>query len=394
MNIKFFSERGFAFMKKVILKTMSIGLVLILMVSLFSACSTDKAVNRPVEAKIKTDIGDVRFTFTYGDLRKAGMAGDKLAMLFENTNKKTDDKTVTLSYYELVSTFGETEYFDNILALIPEEEFVKFSGNAEKVLGYFNGLINYIKSGADGNVRVSYREEFWINHGDNVVFKDADGNALPDDQQKELRAAFRLYADTSLKGVDSVLKNKAQDEATEYGADLTNEMYVFGSKKASDLTVSDLYTDKEKKIYPAYTSVVPTLAFDLDKKGNNAKGEDGEYIFVPTEWYRTINICVKPEEESVEKAFSTRTQDEILKYFDAAKAYATVNSYETAYEPCYITAGINAVNDNMTYCTYQKNMVVTMSVTFTGKLEKYGTMLISFPCTNQMTFDFGWKTAE
>ena len=381
-------------MKKVILKTASLALVLILMVSGFSACSTKKAVERPTEAKIKTDIGDVRFTFTYGDLRKTGIAGDKLATLFENTNKKTDDKTVSLSYFELVSTFGGEEYFDNILALIPQEDFAKFSENAETVLTYFNGLINNIKSGADGNVRVSYREESWINHGDKVVFKDKDGNALPDEQQKELRAAFRLYADTSLKGVGSVLKNKEQDKATEYGADLTNEMYVYGSKTASALTVSDLYTDKEKKIYPAYTSVVPTLAFDLDEKGNNAKGEDGEYIFVPTEWYRTVNICVKPEEESVNKAFSTRTQDEILKYFDAAKAYAKVNSYEIAYEPCYITAGINAVNDNMTYCTYQKNMVVTMNVTFTGALEKYGTMLISLPCTNQMTFDFGWKTAE
>lgn len=381
-------------MKKTILKTVSLALVLVLMLSTFAACSGDKAVEKPTAAKIKTDIGDVRFTFTYGDLRKAGIAGDKLATLFENTNKKTDDKTVSLSYYELVSTFGEEEYFDNILALISEEDFAKFSENAETVLGYFNGLINYIKSGADNSVRVSYREEFWINHGDKVVFMDADGNALPDDEQKELRAAFRLYADTSLKGVGSVLKNKEQDKATEYGADLTNEMYVYGSKTASTLTVDDLYTDKKNKIYPAYTSVVPTLAFDLDEKGNNAEDENGEYIFVPTEWYRTINICVKPEEDSVNKAFSTRTPDEILKYFDVAKAYLTVNSYEIAYEPCYITAGINAVNDNMTYCTYQKNMVVTMNVTFTGALEKYGTMLISFPCTNQMTFDFGWKTAE
>lgn len=381
-------------MKRTILKTVSLALVLVLMLSTFAACSGDKAVERPTAAKIKTDIGDVRFTFTYGDLRKAGVAGDKLATLFENTNKKTDDKTVTLSYFELVSTFGEAEYFDNILALISEEDFAKFSENAETVLGYFNGLINYIKSGADNSVRVSYREEFWINHGDKVVFKDKDGNALPDDEQKELRAAFRLYADTSLKGVGSVLKNKEQDKATEYGADLTNEMYVYGSKTASTLTVDDLYTDKKNKIYPAYTSVVPTLAFDLDENGNNAEDENGEYIFVPTEWYRTINICVKPEEDSVNKAFSTRTPDEILKYFDVAKAYLTVNSYEIAYEPCYITAGINAVNDNMTYCTYQKNMIVTMNVTFTGALEKYGTMLISFPCTNQMTFDFGWKTAE
>lgn len=379
-------------MKKVILKSISLALVIILMMSLFSACGGDKAVNRPTEAKIKTDIGDVRFTFTYGSLRQAGVSGEKMASLFENINKKTDDKTVSLSYFELVSTFGNEECFDNVLALIPQEDFAKFSENAENVLGYFNNLINTIKSDECNDVRISYREEFWINHGDKVVFKDADGKEVPN--QKELRAAFRLYADNALKGIDSVLKNKKQDDATEFGADLTNEMYVFGSKTASTLTVSDLYTDKENKIYSAYTSVVPTLAFDLDEKGNNAKDESGEYIFVPTEWYRTINICVKPEEESVRRAFSIRTPDEILKYFDAAKAYLTVNSYEIAFEPCYITAGINAVNDEMTYCVYQKNMTVTMNVTFTGALEKYGTMLITFPCTDQMTYDIGWKTAE
>lgn len=379
-------------MKKVIFKSLSLALVIIMMISVFTACGGKKVVDRPTDAKIKTDIGDVTFTFTYGDLRKAGIAGDKLAMLFENTKKKTDDKTVSLSYYELVSTFGGEDYFDNILALIPAEEFTKFSENEERVLGYFNNLINTIKSDECDDVRISYREEFWINHGDKVVFKDADGNELSN--QKELRAAFRLYADKALEGIGDVLSNKSQEDATDFGADLTNEMFVYGSKTASTLTVSDLYTDKENKIYPAYTSVVPTLVFDLDEDGDNAEGEDGEYIFVPTEWYRTINICVKPEEESVNKAFSTRTPEEVLKYFEAAKAYAKVNSYEIAYEPCYITAGINAVNDEMTYCVYQKNMIVTMNVTFTGALEKYGTMLITFPCTNQMTYDIGWRTAE
>lgn len=380
-------------MKKIIFKSISLALVLIMMASVFTACgNNDSASKRPVSAQIKTDIGDVRFTFKYGDLRKAGVAGDKLATLFENTNKKTDDKTVQLSYYELVSTFGEEDYFENMLALIPKEDFEKFSGNAQTVLDYFNNLVNTIKSDECDDVKVSYREEFWINHGDDVKFKDVDGNELPN--QKELRAAFRLYADNSLKGIGSVLKNRAQDKATDYGADLTNEMYLFGSKTASELTVSDLYTDTEKRIYPAYTSVTPTLEFDLDKDGDNAKGEDGEYIFVPTEWYRTINICVKPEEESVKKAFSMRTPDEILKYFDVAKSYMTVNEYSVQFEPCYITAGINAVKDEMTYCTYQKNMTVTMNVTFTGALKEYGTMLITFPCTNQMTFDFGWKAAE
>lgn len=377
-------------MKKTVFKSIALVLVLVMMVSAFTACGTGDNVERPQEAKIKTDIGDVIFTFTYGDLRGV-LPGEKLASLFENTNKKTDDKTVSLSYYELVSKFGSEEYFDSILNLIPKEDMKKFTSNTKEVLDYYNTLINGIKADS-GSVRVSYRESFWINHGDGVVFTDLEGNEL--EGQKELRAAFRLYADTALKGIGSVLNNRGQDEATDFGADLTNEMYVFGSKTASTLTVADLYTNAETKTYPAYTSLTPTLEFDLDEKGNNAKGEDGEYIFVPTDWYRTVSICVKPEEESVKKAFSVREQDEVLKYFDVAKEYMTVNSFEIAFEPCYITAGINAVSDQMTYCTYDKNMIVTMNVTFSGALEKYGTVLVTFPCTDQMVFDFGWNTAE
>ncbi len=375
-------------MKKTIFKSVAVILVLVMMVSVFSACGGKSVVDRPKEAKIKTDIGDVIFTFTYGDLRKV-LPGDKLANLFENTNKKTDDKTVSLSYYELVSKFGGEEYFDDILKLIPKEDMQKFTSNTKEVLAYYNALINGIKADSS-KVRVSYRESFWINHGDGVVFTDLDGKEI--EGQKELRAAFRLYSDTALKGIGDYLNNKGQDDA-KFGADLVNEMYVFGNKKASTLTVADLYTDAEAKIYPAYTSLTPTLQFDLDEKGDNAKDEDGEYIFVSTDWYRTVSICVKPEEASVKKAFSVREEKDVLKYFDVAKEYMTVNSFEIEFNPCYITAGINAVSDEMTYCTYDKNMVVTMNVTFTGALEKYGTVLVTFPCTDQMVFDFGWKTS-
>lgn len=378
-------------MKKTVFKSIALVLVLVIMASAFSACSGSKQnVVRPQEAKIKTDIGDVTFVFTYGDLRKV-LPGDKLASLFENTNKKTDDKTISLSYYELVSKYGREEYFDNILALIPATEWAKFNANPAQVLDYYNSLINGIKKDSS-TVRVSYRESFWINHGDGVVFTDLEGKEL--EGQKELRAAFRLYSDNCLKGIGDYLNNRAQDKATDFGADLTNEMYVFGSKEASTLTISDLYKDDANKIYPAYTSLTPTLEFDLDEKGKNAKDETGENIFVPTDWYRTINICVKPDEASVKKAFSVRTEEDVLKYFDVAKEYMTVNSFEIKFEPCYITAGINAVSDEMTYCTYDKNMVVTMNVTFTGALSKYGTVLVTFPCTDQMVFDFGHKTAE
>lgn len=186
--------------------------------------------------------------------------------------------------------------------------------------------------------------------------------------------------------------------ATDFNEDLTNIIYPLGQKNASTLALSDLYTttDKETGVvtYPIYTSVVPTLVHDLDEKGNNAEDEEGEYIFVPSEFYRTICIMVKPEEASVKKAFSIREKEDILKHFDVAKDYMKVNSFDIAFTPCKIMAGFNAVNDQMTYATYEKNMIITANVTFTGALAEYGTVVVEFPCTSSLTYNFGWKTTE
>ena len=406
-------------MKKNVMRILSLVLVVVMMVTAFAGCGSE--VTRPTAVTVKTDLQDVNFEFTYGELKKV-LPADKLAVLFENTNSKTDDKIVKISYYELVSKFGGEEYFKDILALVSDEEWAQFTGNQQGILDYFNTKINEIKT--TGVARVSYSENFWINHGgsegkdengettyDNVkvFFRDTEGNLL--DNQPELRAAFRLYADMALKDIGGYLMNISNEEkykvdeddkdklvATDFNEDLTNIIYPLGEKSASTLALTDLYTETDAKTgvitYPIYTSVVPTLVHDLDEKGNNAEDEDGEYIFVPSEIYRTICIMVKPEEASVTKAFSIREKDAILKHFDVAKDYMTVNSFDIAFAPCKIMAGFNAVNDQMTYATYEKNMVITANVTFTGALAEYGTVVVEFPCTSSLTYNFGWEVKE
>ena len=406
-------------MKKNVMRILSLVLVVVMMLTAFAGCGSE--VVRPTAVTVKTDLQDVNFEFTYGELKKV-LPADKLAVLFENTNSKTDDKIVKISYYELVSKFGGEEYFKDILTLVSDEEWAQFTGNQQGILDYFNTKINEIKT--TGVARVSYSENFWINHGgsegkdengettyDNVkvFFRDTEGNLL--DNQPELRAAFRLYADMALKNIGGYLMNISNEEkykvdeddkdklvATDFNEDLTNIIYPLGEKSASTLALTDLYTETDAKTgvvtYPIYTSVVPTLVHDLDEKGNNAEDEDGEYIFVPSEIYRTICIMVKPEEASVTKAFSIREKDAILKHFDVAKDYMTVNSFDIAFTPCKIMAGFNAVNDQMTYATYEKNMVITANVTFTGALAEYGTVVVEFPCTSSLTYNFGWEVKE
>lgn len=391
-------------MKKNVIRIISLVLVVVMMTTAFAGCGSE--VVRPTAVTVKTDLQDVYFDFTYGELKEV-LPADKLAVLYENINSKTDDKIIKLSYYELVSKFGGEEYFKDILALISDEQWTQFTGNQQGVLDYFNEKINEIKT--TGVARVSYYENFWINHGDGVVFKDVNGNEL--EGQSEFRAAFRLYADMALKNIGNYLMNISNEEkyqvdeddeekliATDFNEDLTNIIYPLGQKNASTLALSDLYTttDKETGVvtYPIYTSVVPTLVHDLDEKGNNAEDEEGEYIFVPSELYRTICIMVKPEEASVKKAFTVREKDGILEQFKVAENYMTVNSFEIAFTPCKIMAGFNAVNDQMTYATYEKNMIITANVTFTGALAEYGTVVVEFPCTSSLTYNFGWKTTE
>lgn len=375
-------------MKNKIVKITGILLVLVLMISTLAGCSSKK-VERPVPAQLKTDLKDASFTLSYGQLRTV-LPADKLASLFENTNEKTDDKTVEISYYEMISKYGNEEYFNDLMALVSESDIAELTANQQQVLDYFNTMINDIK--ATGTPKVSYYENFWINHGDDVKFKDENGNELPD--QDIFRAAFRIYADTALQNIGDFLMNS--EEATEHNADLTDILYVLGSKTASSLTLDDLYT--EENGYPIHSSVIPTLVNDLDEKGNNAKYEEGELkgenIYVASELYRTIVVNVKPEEASVKKAFSVREKDGIAAELKKAEKYLKVNSFEIGFNPCKITTGIDAATDLMNYITYDKNMVITANVTFNGELAKYGNVIVEFPCTSSLTYNFGWPAKE
>ena len=82
-----------------------------------------------------------------------------------------------------------------------------------------------------------------------------------------------------------------------------------------------------------------------------------------------------------------------MEKFQVAETYLKLYSFEIGYTPCKIMTGINAVTDEMTYVTYEKNMVITENITFTGSLAQYGTVVVEFPCTSSLTYNFGWPTA-
>ena len=227
-------------MKKNFMRVLSLVMVLAIMVASFAGCGTGKEVKRPEAVSVKTDLKDVYFTFTYGELKDI-LPGDKLAILYENINKKLDSREVKLSYYELVSKFGGQEYFPALLNLISDEEKAAFIANQQDVLDYFNNSLNDIKQ--NKTALVEYKEDFWINHDGGVVFKDLEGNEL--DGQDKFKAAFRLYADTALKNIGNYLMRS--EGPIEKGEDLTDVIYPLGVNTASTLSLSDLTQIQTKR---------------------------------------------------------------------------------------------------------------------------------------------------
>ena len=83
-------------MKKNVIRIISLVLVVVMMTTAFAGCGSE--VVRPTAVTVKTDLQDVYFEFTYGELKEV-LPADKLAVLYENINSKTYDIIIKLSYY-------------------------------------------------------------------------------------------------------------------------------------------------------------------------------------------------------------------------------------------------------------------------------------------------------
>ena len=74
-------------MKKNVMRIIAVVLAFTMLTVSFAGCSTSE-VERPVAVESKTDLKDVAFKFTYGELKEI-LPGDKLATLYENFNKRS-----------------------------------------------------------------------------------------------------------------------------------------------------------------------------------------------------------------------------------------------------------------------------------------------------------------
>lgn len=385
-------------MKSNSLRIISLLLLLAISLTSFSSCSNPfKAeVEIPKTVSLKTDLKDPSYTFTYGEL-KTVLPLEKLAPLFENYKEKNADSEITLSYNEIVTRFSadamkdDGKALEGIWSLATEEELKATTANKNEVIDYFNKIVNTLKT--DKPAKTEYGEDFWTDDStDSVTFmrngKEIDKDS---DEYKALRSAAVVYKKYVVDGAYNFLLGHTKDENGEtknlaQGNDsLDDILYLWGEKDVSRLTYDDVVS--------AISSVKPDITTIEEDGTGDDKGKKVEKDYV-TALTRTVVITLKPDESAVKKAFSIHDKKPVLDEMKKASDYFTVEDYIITPRECVITAVFDAATDEIMTLTYQNNMTVNTEITGANNFASIGTVGLSFNCTDQMYYHFGWHTSE
>lgn len=373
-------------MKRNLIRIISALLTLAVIVTAFSSCSNPFKPETviPEEVKLKTDLKDASFTFTYGEL-KTVIPLDKLAPLFENYKEKNSDSEITLSYNEIVTRFSPNVMKDNgetlegIWSLATDEELKATTANKNEVIDYFNLLVNDLKKNKPA--KTEYGEDFWTDDSTDSITFTRDGKQIDKstDEYKALRSAAVVYKKYVVDGAYGYLLGHTKDEngntknLAEGNDDLTDILYLWGEKDVSRLTYDDI------------ESAISSVKKDIETV------EEKDYV---TGLTRTVVLTLKPGEETVKKAFSIHDKKPILEELKKSSDYFTVEDYDLSFGECVITAVFDAATDEIMTLTYQNNMTVTTEITGVNDFASLGTVGLSFNCTDQMYYHFGWHTSE
>lgn len=342
-----------------------VSLLLVALVLTSCDVSTGEETPEPVAVTLKTDLHDAMFTFTYGELETV-LPTELLSTLFEEYEEKDENTTIELNYNDLKARYAyndDENLFPNVLALLSAEEQAQLEGNRAAALDYYTRIANALKTQKPATV---YSENFWVDD-DTIALTDAASNTS--DKDTPLAKAVRLYKDMISGGISDALPNNAEVEA---GTDLNDILYLKGSDTVTALTLDD--------IDAIYTSVTPTTE-------NNSAEEP-----VVTELTRTVEIHLKNNPASIEKAISFRNPTEVLAKLNRAENSFTVSEYTLVPHDCVIVATFNAATDELLSLSYDKNMTVTATVTGEGSLADYGTQTLTFDCGSNMYYQFGWES--
>ena len=100
---------------------------------------------------------------------------------------------------------------------------------------------------------------------------------------------------------------------------------------------------------------------------------------------------VYADDATIEGIFgSLKDKEAVIAQFDCVKDYLVLNDYSIEYADCSVKSEMDLENEQVSFVTFTKNMVVTASVTGVGALEKYGELTVTFNLTQTTNYNFDY----
>lgn len=173
----------------------------------------------------------------------------------------------------------------------------------------------------------------------------------------------------SLKAAIPTIKkymlNTDADSAA-YGDDLTNIFPIKGQTWSSNLTANDVK-------YATCLEAAKTYEINIRFKDEKDAA---------------------PLSSSLGKAFDLVDKAAILKEFEKAKAYITVDKLDLVFTGCYILCSVDRATDQVLSVTYKLFADAASSVTGTGTLQGMGTVPLSLRYESTITYTLDWTKPE
>ena len=237
------------------------------------------------------------------------------------------------------------------------ESVTPIKKTSAEVLGYFNQLLNDVKTKKPG---IKFKIEKSIpNDSLRVTKKGAEDAEETDSSLKAVNDAAKGIKDLVLEDI------KKSEGDISYGEENSDIMFVKGESWASQLTDDDI----------SYASMK----------------EVGDYYYITIAFNDLTNA---EAQEALTKAFDLRDKNDILnsEEFKKSADYLKLNDYDVTYSGCYITATVNRLTDELTNVYYYKAANVTAAMTGAGTLESYGDVSVLFKLEDKANFDVTWDS--
>ena len=101
------------------------------------------------------------------------------------------------------------------------------------------------------------------------------------------------------------------------------------------------------------------------------------------------------DDATIEGIFgSLKDKEAVIAQFECVKDYLVLNDYSIEYSDCSVKSEMDLENEQLSFVTFTKNMIVTASVTGTGALEKYGELTVTFNLTQTTNYNFDYAVEE